>query len=220
MKKDENIAKIFDSEVVQEPVKQELLEPALHELQRMNAKKKAATQRRWTIVTAACACAAVVVIALSVILPQFAPKKSAGSAPPLAPSYYFASQISQAAEISESAKAALPTFTHINGNDVLPESIEEYKFQDGTTAFITATFRRQSRYGIEEVRITAEFADDVYEDFEDYFAILSDGFRFISGYEDGEYIGKCAVEKDGVKYYIDIMSPKNIDFSYYRKLFE
>lgn len=218
MKKDADIAKIFEQAETETEIKRELLTPALYELQKRNARQKAKKRTAVRVGAFACAAAAVI-ISLSVLLPRFF-KGGGGEQDPSAPVYYSASEVTPSGTVGADIKAALPVLTHINGDAVLPENITEYRFSDGTAAYVSAKFRRRGRFGIEDVTVTAEFANDVCETFGEFYPLLSGGdFDFISGYEDGEHIGKCAARKDGVKFYVDIMSAERIDFDYYKNVF-
>lgn len=217
MEKEKDIEKLFAAAEEDVEPKKELLTPALYELKKQNARKKAKRNRIMKFGTAFSA-AVVLIVALSVLLPRFIPSDKKDSEPS-APAYYTAAEISPVSSpVLQSLN--IPVITHVNGDAALPESVKEYKFEDGETAYAQVEYRRKGRYGVEDVKIIAEFADGVYEEFAEFYGLLSDSFRFYTRYEGGEYIASCAVERDGVKYYLDIMCPTQIDIDYYRKLFD
>lgn len=217
MKKDKDIEILFAEQTADEQPKPELLAPALNELRAQNARKKARKNRLFKFGLGFAAAAVVLVVSLSVLLPRFLPSDKGET---FAPAYYTAAEITKTVGISDAAKNALPQITHINGDPAITESAEEYVFSDGSAAYASVSFRRRGRYGIEDVTLTAEFADGVFEEMKDFYALLTNGFGYVLSREDGEYISRSAVKKDGVKFYIFVMSANSIDTEYYAKLFE
>lgn len=220
MKKDANIEKIFSVTDTDGQPPKELLMPALNELRAQNARKKARKQLFMKFGVGFSAAAVVLIVSLSVILPHlFSPANKDSNAPAApAPSYYTAAEITQSVGASANT-LKIPQIAHANGDPALPESITEYKFADGETAYASISFRRRGRNGIEDVTVTAEFADGVFEEYKDYYALISDGFNYVTEHENGEYIGKCAVVKDGIKFYIRIMCANPIEIEYYKNIF-
>lgn len=222
MNKDPNIEKLFAESVTDCEPKKELLAPALDELKKQNARKKSRREFFRNFGVAFSAAAVVLIVSLSVILPRvFSPSHKGDSSPsPIAPDYYTVSEITQSDTVSAASKNALPQITHIGGVAALPESVTEYRFADGTAAYASIAYRRRGRYGIEDVKITAEFAGNVFEKFEEFYSLMQpSGFNYTARREDGEYIALCAMQKDGVKYYIDIMCANRIEIEYYSKIF-
>lgn len=222
MKKDSEIEKLFDVEPAEETPKEELLTPALYELAKLNAEKKAKKRFAIRFGAAFSAAALILIASLSVLLPRFMPaNKGDMSASPEAvtPLYYSASDVVESAVLSDTALGAVPTLTHISGDAVLPERVTEYRFADGKEAYVCAEMRRKGRYGIEDVRIVVEFTDGVLEDYGDYYSLISGGLSYVTSYDDGENVCKCAYEKDGVRFYVTVMCAYAIETEYYKKIF-
>lgn len=217
MKKDRDIQKIFTATETDEQPPKELLMPALNELRAQNARKKARKRLFARLGVGFSAAAIVLIVSLSVILPRGFSPANKGDAP-AAPNYYTAAEIVQTTGVSSGA-LNIPQISHLNGDPALPESIVAYEFADGSAAYASVKFRRRGRYGIEDVTVTAEFAESVFEDFKDFYALSGSGFRCDISRENGEYVGKCAAPGNGVRYYIEIMCANGIDIDYYKNIF-
>jgi hypothetical protein len=224
MKKDPHLEKQLDEfiEGIEAPAPA-LLEPALRVLRAQNAQSaqaKGRGKKRSPWLLFGLPAAATAAILLLILIPYSLLRNSGGdgrSSEPAGPLVYSMTALTAIAPPPD-ADGLFPVLTHISGAEIYYE-LTGYALS-GEVVLVEYRARRIARYAIEDIRIYAELTELCAEELA-YFTqgaaqtYAQNPYRYRQYREGGEYYAEFYAETDAAKYYLEVMSPREIDKSDY-----